>query len=313
MNSGTLLKLMRPRQWTKNVIVLAPPLFGGVLFDQSVLFQVAVTFVSFCLCSSAVYVLNDVIDCERDRLHPRKCNRPIASGKVSRGTALSFSLLLAMASVVLTLMLPPTVAWQLAGLLSLYWLLMAGYCYRFKNIAVLDILIIAAGFVLRAVAGAAAAEVPPSGWFLLCTTFGALFISLEKRLQESKTMDAAAAEHRPAMQAYTRPVLERLESAVVASLIMSYALYAFHSPHGQVMLITIPFVIYGVMRYQLISVDSRLTETPEEVFLKDKQLRATIGLWALVCIAVIYHFQLGSQLAALHGQPIAAEHITVTH
>jgi len=313
MNSGSLLKLMRPRQWTKNVIVLAPALFGGVLFDAAVLLQVALAFVSFCLCSSAVYVLNDAVDCERDRLHPRKRLRPIASGEVGRGTALSFSLLLALASVLLTLMMPSAVAWQIAGLLSLYWLLMAGYCYKFKNTAILDILIIAAGFVLRALAGASAAEVPPSGWFLLCTTFGALFISLEKRLQESKTMDTAAADHRPAMETYTRPVLERLESAVVASLIMSYALYAFHSPHGQPMLATIPFVIYGVMRYQMISVDSKLTETPEEVFIKDKQLRTTIGLWAIACIAIIYHMNFGSQIAQLHGQPIAAHEMTFTH
>ena len=148
---------------------------------------------------------------------------------------------------------------------------------------------IAAGFVIRVWAGAAVAAVPPSGWLLLCTTFGALFLSVEKRLQELNLLEKAAGHHRKALQGYTRDLLDRLQGLILPCVIISYSLYAFHSIHGQNMLITVPFVLYGITRYLYLSVHTRLTGSPEEVLLTDRPMQVTIVLWVLSSLAVVYH------------------------
>jgi 4-hydroxybenzoate polyprenyltransferase len=162
------------------------------------------------------------------------------------------------------------------------------YSLGLKNIAILDVMCISSGFVFRAVAGAVAVHVFPSSWFLLCTTLGALYLAMEKRRQELILLAADSSSHRKALSDYSLSLIMRMENIVVPSLVTSYAFYTFQSPHGQWMMMTIPVVLYGVMRYQLLSEKGKSTGTPEEVLLKDRPIQTTLVLWILLCALVVY-------------------------
>lgn len=286
VTAKSVVKLLRPRQWTKNFIVFAPALFGSQLLHGDVFSEACQCAVAFCLASSSIYIVNDLLDREKDRLHPVKCKRPIASGMVGITAAVGMAIFLSTASVALSTHLGPAVV----AIISTYILLMLAYSKWLKSIALIDIFVIAAGFVLRALAGAAACAIEPSAWFLLCTIFAALFLSIEKRNHEVRVLSQSAGEHRKSLAIYTPELLGKLQSVITSSMVMSYALYSFHSPHGQIMLITVPFVIFAVMRYQLLSVNSELTGTPEEVLLKDAAMRNCVMLWVLTCAAVVYNW-----------------------
>ncbi|MBA3856809.1 MAG: decaprenyl-phosphate phosphoribosyltransferase [Cyanobacteria bacterium PR.3.49] len=279
-----ILKLIRPKQWAKNLIVFAPALFSGKIFEPATFSAAAMCFVAFSLCASSVYVVNDVLDCKSDRLHPKKKNRPIASGKISPSLAMFIGVLCAAGALAVGFLVRPTVD----VFLLVYFVLMMFYALVLKHYVLLDVFAIAAGFVLRAAAGAAAVGVESSGWFLACTSFGALFLGLEKRRQETMLLKGDAASHRKTLNAYSPELVDRMEAVIVPSLVTCYAFYTFQSYHGQWMMLTLPFVLYGVMRYQVLSVKSEDTGAPDEVLWKDRGIQVTLLLWVLTSAGVVY-------------------------
>jgi 4-hydroxybenzoate polyprenyltransferase len=241
---------------------------------------------SFCLVSSSIYIVNDILDREADRVHPSKCKRAIASGQVSITAAWIISALLALSGLLLAFYVRPA----LILVLLAYLALTISYSLLLKHLAILDVLSIAAGFLLRAVAGAVAVRVPMSGWFLLCTGLGAVFLALEKRRRELSILQNAADSHRKALQGYSAALLDRMESLILPSLLTSYIFYSFQNTvHGQWMMLTVPFVVYGLIRYQQLSCgELAISGTPEEVLLKDRPIQIAIFLWLLTSVGVIY-------------------------
>jgi 4-hydroxybenzoate polyprenyltransferase len=279
------LKLARPRQWTKNLIAYAPLLFAGKAGSPELLSSATLCVISFCLVSSSVYIVNDIVDREADKLHPIKCKRPIAAGQIALPSALIYAIILSLAGLSLGFAVRHALILVLLG----YLVLTVLYSLAFKRVAILDALSIAAGFLLRAVAGAVAVHVPTSGWFLLCTGLGAIFLALEKRRRELTILQNQADSHRPALHGYSSQLLDRMESLILPSLLTSYVFYSFLSIHGQWMMLTVPFVVYGLMRYQQLSCSQEnLTATPEEVLLKDRPIQAAIILWLLTSAGVVY-------------------------
>lgn len=279
-----ILKLIRPKQWAKNLIVFAPALFSGKIIEPATFSSAALCFVAFCLCASAVYVVNDLLDCKSDRLHPKKKNRPVASGKISPSFALCLGAICAAGALCVGFTIRPTVD----VFLLVYFVLMMFYALVLKHYVLLDVFAIAAGFVLRAAGGAAAAGVESSGWFLACTSFGALFLGLEKRRQETMLLKDQAVSHRKTLNAYSPELVDRMEAVIVPSLVTCYAFYTFQSYHGQWMMLTLPFVLYGVMRYQVLSVKSDDTGAPDEVLWKDRGIQITLLFWVLTSAGVVY-------------------------
>jgi 4-hydroxybenzoate polyprenyltransferase len=279
-----LLRLLRPRQWTKNFIAYAPALFAGRLFQIEVIEKVSLCVVGLCLISGAIYVFNDILDIEADRKHPTKRLRPLAAGLVSKQTALCIASLALLASFILAYLTRPA----LALVFLAYLVLQIAYTFKLKQRVILDVFCIASGFVLRALAGGAAVHVPLSAWFLLCTSLGALFLALEKRRQEFRALGPDAAGHRAVLGKYSLDLLDRMEAVIVPSLVTAYAFYSFLSPYGQWMMVTVPMVLYGILRYQVLSVRDTSTGSPEEVLLKDRPIQNTIVLWILACMSVVY-------------------------
>lgn len=278
------VKLLRPRQWTKNFIAFTPALFAGRIFDPQVFGHVALCVLSLCFVSGSVYVFNDILDVEADRKHPTKCKRPIASGKVTAQTAFVVGLISLFLSFALAFLVRPA----LCLVLLAYILLQVAYVTRLKHRIILDVFCIATGFVLRALAGAAAASVYLSSWFLLCTSLGALFLALEKRRAEFRQLGVDASSHRKVLGKYSLELLDRMEAVIVPTLLTSYAFYSFQSQNGQWMMITVPPVLYGILRYQVLSVRDTTTGSPEEVLLKDRPIQYTVLIWVLTCLGVVY-------------------------
>ncbi len=278
------LAVLRPRQWTKNFIAFAPLLFSHRFSDMEAFTAVSACTACLCLVSGSVYVANDIKDREADAKHPAKRLRPIASGRVSVGTARMIGITALIIGLVGGFLVRPTVGLTLL----LYLLLQVAYNGWLKKQPILDVFSIAAGFVLRAVAGGAAGHVALSAWFLLCTTLGALFLAVEKRRQELKVLGQKAGQHRAVFDKYSFELISRMEAVVVPSLITSYAIYSFNSPSSQWMMITVPFVMYGIFRYQLLSTTRNVTGAPEDVLLKDRPIQISILLWILTSVGVIY-------------------------
>lgn len=279
-----LMREMRPKQWVKNFIIYAPLLFSGKFTHADSLTAATLCTVAFCLVSSGIYVLNDVVDIEADRAHPTKCKRPLASGRLDVKPAAFSGMLLLLGGLALAFSVRHTLVVICLG----YMAINVMYSIKLKNFPIIDVFCIASGFVIRAVAGAAAVWVAPSSWFLLCTSLGALFLGLEKRRQELKILQQDSHTHRKALKGYSIALLGRLESIVVPSLLTAYAFYSFQSFHGQWMMMTVPIVLYGIMRYQVLSEQGTATGAPEDVFWRDRAIQITILLWILSCAVVIY-------------------------
>lgn len=273
-------KTARPHQWCKNLIVFAPVLFAQKIHQVPALLATTECFVVFCLIASATYFLNDTVDRDADKLHPHKRSRPLACGIMTRKQALIMFLALNSLGIVLSYVIRPS----LLLLAFTYIVTTLTYSLRLKSIALLDVLLIAAGFLIRAIAGAVSVNVPVSTWFLLCTTLGAVFLALEKRRYELQALSTEAIVHRKSLNGYSLELIDRLESVVLPVLLTCYVLYSFQSVHGQWMMLTIPFVLYGIMRYQSLSAGS----SPEQVFLKDRPIQTAIILWLACSAAVIY-------------------------
>ena len=291
-----LLVACRPRQWTKNLLVFAAPLFA-FRFEADVWLPAGGALVAFCLISSAIYLLNDCLDVAADWAHTSKRNRPIAAGLVSVPAALTTAAVL----VVVSLSFAAWVAPPLAGVVLLYGLIQVGYCLQFKRMPLLDLFCIASGFLLRAIAGAVAAMLPPSPWFLLTVGLLALFLAIEKRKAELRVAQDRSVITRKVLERYSLPLLLRLESTVATSAFMSYALWAagpaLRGAPSSWMLLTVPFVLVGIFRYQLLSdpeeaerrrgrTPEQSSEKPEEILLGDRGIKLTLVGWLVTTVVI---------------------------
>jgi len=277
---GALVEAMRPHHWVKNVVVLAAPLFALAL-DLGSLLRVGWAFVAFSMTASAFYLINDVRDIEEDREHPVKQHRPIAAGLVPIPLALGTAAVLLGAGLAGSYVVAPWLALTIGA----YAFIQAGYNLGLKEQPIIDIMVIAGGFVLRALGGAAAAGVPASGWFILCIGLLAFFLGIEKRKAELRGVGEEE-ETRSVLQEYSLSWLRRMESVVTASALMAYALWTLEGADTPWMLATLPFVAYAIFRYQYLSENGK-GETPEEVLVRDPKMFISILLWGAVSLAIL--------------------------
>jgi 4-hydroxybenzoate polyprenyltransferase len=284
---GHIVLAMRPKQWTKNIILFAGLVFTRNLFDPAMLPRVAVAFAIFCAVSSAGYLVNDVLDVKRDRLHPTKRRRPIAAGEVTRTQALAAAVALGVPALAVATLL----GWRFLALAAGYLALMLVYSRWLKEVVILDMLTVSIGFVIRAMAGAVAIDVAISPWLYLCTILLALFLVLGKRRHELVLLTDNASHHRQILREYSPPLLEAMMAVVTSSTIVAYSMYTFFAeslPPNHYMMATIPFVLYGVFRYLYLVYQKDEGGTPEELILKDAPLILDIGLWALAVLLIMY-------------------------
>ncbi|MFV1858591.1 MAG: decaprenyl-phosphate phosphoribosyltransferase, partial [Anaerolineales bacterium] len=283
-----LIRAMRPRQWTKNAFIFAALIFDEQLTQRDPLLRTIAGFILLCLISSAVYLLNDIADVEADRQHPTKRNRPIAAGLLSIPVAVVFAIALAVFSMAASFALEPSFGW----IIALYFVLNLFYSFWLKHAPIIDVLIIAAGFVLRVAAGVVLIEVARfSPWLYVVTTFLALIIGFGKRRAEIILLAEGANAHRKVLDGYTIGLLDQLIVIVSASTIMAYSLYTFSAlnlPSNNLMMLTIPFVIYGVFRYIYLIHMENAGGAPEELILTDRPLLATLVLWGLLAALILY-------------------------
>jgi 4-hydroxybenzoate polyprenyltransferase len=285
---NALIKTMRPRQWTKNGFVFFGLIFDKQLFNLDPFLRTLGGFALFCLISSAVYLFNDIFDVEADRNHPEKKNRPIASGTLSIPAAWSTAILLTLIAVPLAFLLSPIFALILISYLVINLL----YSRWLKHVSILDVLIISSGFVLRVAAGVALITVERfSPWLYMITILFSLYIGLGKRRAEMNLLAQGASAHRKVFEGYTIPLLDQYITIVSGMTIVAYSLYTFSAPNlpaNHTMMLTIPFVVYGIFRYlQLIQI-GHAAGSPDEVALKDRPLQLTVLLWGLTVIAIFY-------------------------
>lgn len=292
-----LLRTMRPKQWVKNAFVFTALAFSEdrLWTEPHWLLQTFAAFCIFCLAASSIYLVNDLVDIEKDRAHPRKRHRPLPSGKLSPLVAI-------LATVVLILVALPS-AYLLdrdGGFLIILvsYILIQGllYSYWLKNVVILDILVIAAGFVLRTVAGATVLGIGITPWLLVCMGLLAVFLGVGKRRHELVLLNNGAGEHRRILNEYSVPMLDQMISIVTASLIMAYSMTTFSAPAVPrepypVLMVTIPFVVYGIFRYVYLIYQRDGGGSPEELVLQDPPLAVSIVLWGLTVLALLFVFR----------------------
>ncbi|HBG74476.1 MAG: phosphoribose diphosphate--decaprenyl-phosphate phosphoribosyltransferase [Chloroflexi bacterium GWB2_49_20] len=285
---SALIKTMRIRQWTKNALVFFALVFDKQLFQPNALLRTAGGFILFCLLSSAVYIFNDLSDIEADRQHPNKKNRPLPSGKLPINLARAAGIFLVILVMPLGYLLSPF----FAAVLLAYLLLMLAYSKWLKHIPILDVLIISAGFVLRVHAGVTLITIERfSPWLYVVTTLGALYLGFGKRRAELALLAGNANSHRRVLDGYTVPLLDQYILIVSSTTIVAYSLYTFSAPNlpaNHSMMLTIPFVLYGVFRYLYLVQSKHAGGAPEEVLLSDRPLQVTILLWGLAILGVFY-------------------------
>ena len=285
-----ILITLRPHQWSKNLILFAALIFAERLFDGPSLAAAAIAFAIFCLLSGAVYLVNDLIDVERDRRHPIKRDRPLASGTLSPVVAM-----VAAVSIVVVGLTGAFLLGTRFGIAALvYFLMMTAYSLALKNVVILDVLIVALGFVLRAVAGALAIDVVFSNWLLVCTLLGAMFLALAKRRHELTLLAGEAAAHRRILGEYSPYLLDQMIAVVTASTLVSYAFYTLAQEtvdrFGTDRLIwTLPLVLYVIFRYLYLVHQKEEGGSPTKVLLNDRPILVTVALWAATIVTLIYH------------------------
>lgn len=289
---------LRPKQWTKNLIVFAAPLFSFNITFETILGSL-LAFGLFCFTSSSFYLINDIIDVESDRRHPVKCKRPIAAGMVSIPAAIAMAIMFLGSALVIGWWKSYALGSAILG----YALLQVAYNLVLKHKVIVDIVAIATGFVLRALGGAAATGVTVSHWFLLCTAMLALFLGIEKRKAELRLSEIKGSRSRRVLYRYSLPLLNRMESVVTNGTIITYALWssgpAMQGAKTSWMLLTLPFVLYGLFRYQLLSDPEEIarknpgleqggkTERPEEILLGDKPLLLNVTIWVSMTFLIL--------------------------
>jgi len=283
-----LVKTMRPKQWAKNVFVFAGIFFDGKVLELDLLLKSIIAFVIFCLVSSAIYLINDLVDVEKDRLHPTKKNRPLASGALSPRVAKIAAVLLLAISLPAAFLL----RFEFGLTATLYALTTILYSFWLKHIVIIDVMTLAAGFVLRVYGGAVVVQVARfSPWLYVCTTLLSLFIVINKRRHELVLLTDGANGHRASLEEYSIPFLDEMTSLVTATALVCYSFYTFTAPNlppNHAMMLTIPFVMYGIFRYLYLIHSKNLGGAPEDIVLGDRPLLLTLFLWGLVCGLAIY-------------------------
>lgn len=284
-----LLRTLRPEQWTKNLIVFAALIFARRLLDPAAVGHSLAAFLIFCALSGVVYIVNDVVDREADRQHPLKARRAIASGALAVSTALVWAAVLAVVGLTASFQVGTGFGIVAAAYLALFAL----YTRWLKHIVILDVLVIAIGFALRAEAGGLAISVPVSEWLLVCTILLALFLGLSKRRHELTLLAGRATEHRRILEEYSSYLLDQMIGVVTASTLMAYIIYCT-SPETterfgtDLLVLTTPFPIYGIFRYLYLVHRKDGGGSPSEMLLTDRPLLTCVGLWGLAVIAIIY-------------------------
>jgi 4-hydroxybenzoate polyprenyltransferase len=273
---------LRPRQWTKNLLLFAGIVFAAKLGDGWRWLDAIAAFTAYCAASSAAYLVNVVRDAPHDRVHPVKRARPIARGEVTPRVAYVLASVLSAVAVALVAPLGLVSLAFLAGFVALQ----AAYTLSLKHVVLIDVMTISGLFVVRAAAGAAAVHVRISPWLLLCTALLALFLALAKRRGELVLVGAEATPGRPVLEGYSLALVDQLVSVVAASTVISYSLYTFTARDSKAMMVTIPFVVFGVFRYLLLVHRQDLGEEPEEVLLRDVPILVCMAAWA-ACAAIL--------------------------
>jgi 4-hydroxybenzoate polyprenyltransferase len=283
-----LVKTMRPHQWFKSIVVFAALVFDGKLFVPELFVKTTIIFICFCLLSSAVYILNDLVDMEKDRQHPRKRTRPLASGKLDPRFAAVGGVVLGVFSIGIAFAVAP-----LAGVVLLAYLAQnIAYSFWLKNIVIIDVMVLSLGFLLRVVAGVVVVHVENfSPWLYICVTLLALFLGFGKRRQEIVLLEGSAGQHRASLEEYNLPLLDQIITIITTSTLIAYTFYSFDAAtalaHNR-MLITVPFVFYFIARYLYLVHVKGLGGAPDELLLKDKPLLINSALWAVTVVALIY-------------------------
>lgn len=273
---GTILQLCRARQWLKNLMLFFPPFLGGTLFSNINFIQMLIPFSAFCFVSSATYIVNDVFDKENDRHHPEKCTRPIASGKIPVSLALIYSAVMLISGMLM--------AWHVSAvfcfIMLVYILVSIAYSARLKEIVLLDIFCISAGFMLRLLAGGAAFEVRISGWLFLSVFLLSLFLSAGKRLSEKQSLGERVHHHRKVLLAYPKGFLEGVIYMTGGSVLVTYSMYAI-TRHSALLLYSVPLCCFGLLRY-IIRIRAGKNGDPTESLLKDLPLFVVGVVWAIM-------------------------------
>jgi 4-hydroxybenzoate polyprenyltransferase len=291
-----LLKTMRLRQWTKNLIIYLPFLFTLRQYWQpftpemySMFATATAAFVLFCILSSVIYLINDLVDIEKDRLHPTKRFRPLASGALSPSAAQIALVIFLVFALPLSFLLD----FWLGIVALIYTVTMLIYSYILKNIVIVDVFTLAAGLVLRALAGAVAIHVPASPWLYVCTALLALYLGFSKRRHELALLEEDAIKHRLILKEYTPEVLDEMISVTTASFVMAYSLYTFSAdnlPKNHTMMLTIPFALYVVFRLLYLVHVKNMGGSPEEMVLHDKSLFGAVIAWGVVAVGILFLF-----------------------
>jgi len=284
------LKLIRPKQWIKNFFIFAALVFSKHLFEMDYLSKTFVAFLAFCLVSGSVYILNDILDVEADRLHPEKRYRPIASGKVKPHQALVFFVVLIALVILLSMNLPR----RFQVILLIYFIINIAYSWKLKEIIILDVFVIATGFMLRVLAGAYVIHVPVSSWMILCTIFISLFLGFSKRRGEIIVMQNSNSEPgRKVLSEYSLEFIDQMITVVTSGTVISYALYTVSERtkeifHTENLIYTTVFVIFGIFRYLYLMYKKNLGESPTYIVTTDLPMIINIVLWMASCVAIIY-------------------------
>ncbi|NMM65711.1 decaprenyl-phosphate phosphoribosyltransferase [Clostridium sp. P21] len=285
MDIKAILKLLRPKQWIKNFFIFAAIVFSGNVFNTHILYVNILTFILFCFTASSIYVLNDIVDIEKDRCHPEKKNRPLASGRVSKKQAIILYLFI-VCSVLYFSYICLTV--KVLAILVIYMVMNIAYCFKLKNVVIIDVMVITLGFVLRVESGSLATGVQVSSWLFLCTILLSLFLALNKRKSEIITLKDKGSSHRKILEEYSVDMLDKMLTIVTPSILMAYCLYTFSSVQSKTMIFTIPFVLYGIFRYQYLMDKKNIGGKPEDVFQKDKPFLVNIIIWGVTVFSIIY-------------------------
>jgi 4-hydroxybenzoate polyprenyltransferase len=285
MNLFALLKLMRPKQWIKNFFVFAAIIFSGNFLNAGLLTLNLLTFALFCLTSSSIYIINDIVDIEKDRAHPKKKFRPLPSGNITVSAALiCCAIIVAAVSVISYIYLDI----RITEIYLLYFVVNILYSFILKNIVIIDVMTITLGFVLRVASGGYATGVQVSTWLFLCTILLSLFLALNKRKSEIITLKEGSVSHRKILEEYSVSSIDKMLTTVTPSILMAYCLYTFSSTQSRTMMLTIPFVLYGVFRYEYLIDKDNVGGKPEDVFWKDMPFLIDMLLWGISVIVIIY-------------------------
>ena len=283
-----LIKAMRPKQWLKNIVIFAPLIFDVKLFDLRYLAQTIAGFMLLCLISGTVYIINDLVDIDKDRHHPKKRHRPLASGQLSVRAAVIAAVVIPLATLPLAFLLHL----RFGALLTLYLLIQFAYSFWLKHTVIIDVMLIASGFLLRVASGTPLVDAERfSPWLYICMTLLALLFGFGKRRHELVLLQGDANAHRQTLQEYNLPLLDHIISIVTASTLLAYALYTFSAPNlpsNHTMMLTIPFILYAIFRYLYLIHVKGMGGAPEEIAFSDRPLQASFILWGLSVVIVMY-------------------------